>query len=119
MYYVYIVTNKIKTVLYIGVTNHLEQRIIEHYLDRGTKKSFTGKYNCHLLLYYESFIYIDEAIDREKQLKKWSRKKKEDLISSFNPQWLTLNFELFQKWPPEDIYHRRDLDDLGNDSECL
>ena len=55
LYYVYILTNKIKTVLYTGMTNDLEQRLVEHYLDRIERKTFTGKYNCHFLTYYDSY----------------------------------------------------------------
>jgi putative endonuclease len=69
IYSVYIVTNKNKTVLYTGMTNNLEQRIIEHYLDRIEKKTFTGKYNCHFLLFYESFENVTNAINREKEIK--------------------------------------------------
>jgi len=77
-YYVYIVTNYKKTVLYTGVTNNLEQRIIEHYLNKGDVKTFTGKYNCFYLVYYECTQYINNAILREKEIKSWNRKKKEE-----------------------------------------
>lgn len=94
-YCVYILTNKYKTVLYIGVTNNLKQRLYEHEQDSKTsKKSFAGKYNVYYLLYYELFEYIEAAIDREKQIKKWSRKKKEQLITDFNPEWKFLNDEI-------------------------
>jgi putative endonuclease len=106
-YDVYIVTNARKTSIYIGVTNDLQQRLIEHFLGSGGN-SFTGKYKCYLLVYYESFRYITEAIVWEKELKKWSRKKKDDLISSMNPHWQSLNSELFDKWPPENMIHRKD-----------
>jgi putative endonuclease len=69
-YYVYIITNKLKTVLYTGVTNDLCQRIIEHYLNRGRPETFAGRYNCHFLLYYECFGYIEDAIARGKGNKK-------------------------------------------------
>ena len=75
-YVVYIVTNKLRTVLYIGVTNSLKDRILEHYLNRNNKKTFAGKYQAHYLIYYESFDQIMEAIWREKELKGWSRKKR-------------------------------------------
>ena len=99
-YFIYITTNQNCTSLYVGVTNNLEQRIIEHYLNKGNQSSFTGKYYCYFLVYYESHQYINDAIAREKQIKGWSRKKKEQLIESFNPEWKFLNFEIFQKWPP-------------------
>ena len=108
-YYVYLVTNKTKTVIYTGLTNNLPQRITEHYINRGKPGTFAGKYNCHLLLYYESFKYINHAIEREKEIKNWPRKKKEELIAGCNPKWEILNGELFDKWPPEDLYHRKDL----------
>lgn len=76
LYYVYILTNKIKSVLYIGMTNNLEQRINEHYIDRIDKKHFTGKYNCHFLIFYESYKYVNDAIAREKEIKGWLRIKK-------------------------------------------
>ncbi len=76
LYYVYILTNKIKSVLYIGMTNNLEQRINEHYIDRIDKKHFTGKYNYHFLIFYESYKYVNDAIAREKEIKGWLRIKK-------------------------------------------
>ena len=99
-YSIYITTNQNRTSLYVGVTNNLEQRIIEHYLNKGNPSNFAGKYYCYLLVYYESHQYINDAIAREKQIKGWSRKKKERLIESFNSEWKFLNVEIFQKWPP-------------------
>ena len=91
-YFVYIVTNENKTTLYIGVTNDIQRRLSQHYFDsQNTKKSFAGKYNCYYLLYYEGFESIEEAIQREKELKKWRREKKDKLITSFNPDWEFLN----------------------------
>ncbi len=91
-YYVYIVTNEKKTVLYIGVTNNIQNRLSQHYFDsENAKKSFAGKYNCYHLVYYEPFDFIESAIAREKELKKWRREKKDILISSFNPNWEFLN----------------------------
>ncbi|TMI86117.1 MAG: hypothetical protein E6H06_21300 [Bacteroidetes bacterium] len=66
------VTNYKKTVLYIGVTNNLEQRIIEYYLDRGNEETFTGRYNVFYLLYYECTPYVNNVIAREKEIKGWS-----------------------------------------------
>ena len=106
LYYVYILTNKIKTVLYTGMTNNLEQRIIEHYMDRIERKTFTGKYNCHFLIFYETYKYVNDAIAREKEIKGWLRIKKNKLISDFNPGWKFLNEELMGEWPPSNIYHR-------------
>ena len=109
LYYTYILTNKSKTVLYTGMTNNLEQRIIEHYLDRVEKKHFTGKYNCHFLVFYEVHEYVNNAIAREKEIKGWLRVKKENLIVKFNPGWKFLNEELLGEWPPKDVYHRNDI----------
>ena len=93
-YFVYIVTNPTKTVLYIGITNDLTTRLQQHYENRGNKESFAGKYFCYNLLYWERFQYIDHAIEREKELKKWNRIKKETLINSFNEKWDFLNEEI-------------------------
>ncbi|MCK4663129.1 MAG: GIY-YIG nuclease family protein [Bacteroidales bacterium] len=88
-YFVYIVTNKHKNVLYIGITNDLQRRVYEH--ENGLIPGFTKKYNCHHLLYYEHFKQIKQAIDREKEIKKWRREKKNILISEFNKDWIFLN----------------------------
>ncbi len=90
-FFVYILSS-FSGVLYIGVTNNLERRILEH--KEGLIKGFTKKYRCDSLVYYEDFTYIDKAIEREKQLKNWSRKKKLVLIESLNPKWRDL-FEGF------------------------
>ncbi len=92
-YYVYILTNHNKSVLYIGVTNDLKRRLIEHNENTNNNKEFkfTTKYNCTYLIYWERFQWIDQAIAREKQIKGWVRKKKEELITSFNPSWKFLN----------------------------
>ena len=82
LYYVYILTNKAKTVLYTGMTNDLEQRIVEHYVDRIEKKTFAGKYNCHYLLLYETFQYVNDAIAREKEIKGWLSVKKRNLLEN-------------------------------------
>tara|TARA_R110000868_G_scaffold253007_1_gene509725 strand:+ start:1677 stop:1976 length:300 start_codon:yes stop_codon:yes gene_type:complete len=93
---IYILTNKNKKVLYTGVTSDLQSRVYEH-KTRVHPKSFTAKYNVDWLVYYETFHSIEEAIDREKQLKAGSRKKKLDLINSFNPDWKDL-YEDILKW---------------------
>ena len=87
-YYIYILTNINKTVLYTGVTNNLKRRLIEH---AEGKSKFTSRYNVKYLLYYECFGWIDEAITREKEIKGWSRKKKEQLINNLNSEWEFLN----------------------------
>ena len=86
-YWIYIVTNPKKTVIYIGVTNNLARRLDEHFQARGSDDSFAGKYYCYNLVHHEEFQFIDKAIAREKQLKKWTRKKKDWLIEMKNPRW--------------------------------
>jgi len=93
-YFVYMVTNKNKTVLCIGVTNDLQRRLYEH--ESGLLSGFTKKYNCHFLIYYEHFQNIEDAITREKELKKWRREKKEKLINEFNSDWRFLNTEVYE-----------------------
>lgn len=84
-YWVYIMTNKTKTVLYVGVTNQLARRWWEH--SHGLIDGFTKRYNCHYLIYYEEFNHILKAIAREKEIKGKTRAKKEALINSVNPNW--------------------------------
>ena len=93
---IYILTNKHKTTLYIGVTSDLRSRILEH-RSHYYAKSFTAKYNLEYCIYYEIFTNIEEAIAREKELKKWRREKKEILISKLNPSWNDLWDEI-EKW---------------------
>ena len=83
---IYIMTNYQRTTLYIGVTSDLRSRIYEHQY-KIYPKSFTAKYNLSICVYYEVYTSIEEAIDREKQLKKWNRAKKDALISNFNKDW--------------------------------
>ena len=87
-YYVYILTNINNTVLYIGVTNDLMRRIFEH--KNKLVDGFTKKYNLVKLVYFEQTTDVISAIEREKQLKKWSRIKKENLINGFNKDWIDL-----------------------------
>ena len=84
-YYVYILTNKTHSTLYIGVTNNLIRRVYEH--KNGFVEGFTKKYNVHKLVYFEQTTDVESAILREKQLKGWTRAKKEKLINSLNPLW--------------------------------
>lgn len=94
-YFVYITTNKRKTTLDTGVTNDLAHRLLQHEEESKTfKRTFAGRYNCYHLVYYEHFGYIQHAIDREKQIKGWLRKKKDVLINSSNPRWRFLNDEV-------------------------
>lgn len=92
IYYVYIITNKYNTVLYIGVTNDLVRRLNEH--KNKIKKGFTQRYNLYKLIYYEMTTEIISALNREKEIKKWSRKKKKELINTKNRSWKDLGTEL-------------------------
>ncbi|HRO42208.1 MAG TPA: GIY-YIG nuclease family protein [Flavipsychrobacter sp.] len=87
--YVYIMTNAHHTVLYVGVTANLLHRVYQH-KDHTLKNSFTDKYNVEKLVYYEIFDGIEEAIAREKQIKKYRREKKEALIGQKNSEWKDL-----------------------------
>ena len=84
-YYVYILSNKSNSVLYVGVTNDLARRVYEH--KNGFVDGFTKKYNVHKLVYYETTTDIDVAIEREKELKGWVRSRKMALIETMNPKW--------------------------------
>ena len=88
-YYVYILSNSHKTVIYTGVTNNLIRRVYEHknHLD---KTSFTSQYNVENLVYFEITNNPEAAIAREKQIKGWNRKRKDKLIESKNPHWIDL-----------------------------
>ena len=89
MYTVYLLTNDTNVALYTGVTNDLIRRVYEHrqHLD---PKSFTARYGIHKLVYYESCTDVYTAIEREKQIKGWNRKRKNKLVESMNPEWKDL-----------------------------
>jgi putative endonuclease len=89
-------------VLYTGITNDLKRRIIDHYL-KINEKSFTSQYNVHYLLYFEEHGYVINAIEREKEIKRMTRRKKMELINTKNPGLKFLNEELFGCWPPKDL----------------
>ena len=89
-FYVYILTNKAKTVLYTGVTNNLKRRLQEHN-EKLNPKSFTAKYNLNYLIYYEKYGWIQQAIAREKEIKLLRRDLKLELIKEFNPNIEFLN----------------------------
>jgi putative endonuclease len=94
-YFVYILTNYTKTVLYIGMTNDLIRRLGEH-IEKYNPNGFTAKYKCKYLLHWESYQYVRDAIAREKEIKKWRREKKEALINEYNPKWDFLNKEVVE-----------------------
>jgi putative endonuclease len=93
-YCVYIMTNFHNTVLYTGVTNNLQRRVLEHKSGKGSV--FTAKYHLTKLVYFETSSDISAAISREKQIKAGSRQKKIDLINSINPEWNDLYDEYFR-----------------------
>ncbi|TDP02395.1 GIY-YIG nuclease family protein [Flavobacterium sp. 245] len=92
-YYIYILTNKAKTVFYTGVTNNLRKRLNQHQDNiLSKKKTFASQYNAQFLLFYEKFTWIQEAIAREKEIKGWDRSKKLELIKTINPEFCFLNY---------------------------
>ncbi|MBA2430793.1 MAG: GIY-YIG nuclease family protein [Chthoniobacterales bacterium] len=94
-FWVYILTNKNKTVLYIGMTNSLSRRLFQH--QSGETEGFAANYQCRRLIYYEHYRNVHDAIARETQLKKWRRSKKVALIEQLNPRWEDLGRQLFQE----------------------
>jgi putative endonuclease len=94
-FWVYIVTNRNHSVLYIGLTNSLSRRLWEHRQETGA--NFPTAYQCKKLIYYEHYSNVHEAIARESQLKKWSRAKKVALINRLNPSWLDLGADVLQE----------------------
>ena len=88
-YYVYILANTTNVAIYVGVTNDLVRRIHEHKTD-ADPHGFTARYGIHKLVYFEETGDVNAAISREKQLKDWNRKRKNDLIAAFNPDWRDL-----------------------------
>lgn len=94
-WYVYIMTNKPNGVIYIGLTDNIEERLIEH-KHKVYPKAFTARYNCDKLIYFEEFENGEEASIREKQFKKWKREWKVNLIEEMNPSWsdLSINWNI-------------------------
>ena len=91
-YFVYVLTNRDRTVLYTGVTNNLDRRLAEHSSRLpNSENAFTRRYNIFYLIYFEWYKYIDVAIAREKEIKGWKRWKKEKMIATFNPEWRFFN----------------------------
>ena len=96
-YYLYILSNKYNGTLYIGVTNDLERRMFEH--KNKLIEGFTKKYSLNRLIYFETFQYINDAIKREKNMKKWKRQWKINLIEEENPNWqdLSKDWSIFEE----------------------
>lgn len=113
-YFLYMMTNTWKNVLYTGVTNSLERRVWQH--KNETVDGFTKKYNCHHLVYYEIYDHIDQAIAREKQVKNWPRRKKDALVNATNPEWTDLAADWYRNDPSKEIPRREAArDDRGRD----
>lgn len=91
-YYVYMVTNKAATVLYTGVTNSIQRRLYEHREKIG--EGFTKRYGVRRLVYYEMYANVRDALEREKQIKSGSQRRKLDLVNDFNPRWRDLYEDL-------------------------
>ncbi len=110
-YYVYLLTNKNDKVMYIGVTNNLERRVYEH----KTKMipGFTEKYNVNKLVYFEETHDVRAAIAREKEIKKWRREKKNNLVVPVNPEWKDLSDGWFEISP----FGRDDKSNKGQDDK--
>jgi putative endonuclease len=92
-YYVYILTNWNNKVMYIGMTNNLKRRMYEH--KNKLVEGFTKQYNISKLVYFEETEDVHAAISREKEIKKWRREKKNNLVISMNPEWQDLSAEAF------------------------
>lgn len=94
MYYVYLLTNQTHRVLYVGITNNLQRRLFEH--RQGLIDGFTKKYKVYKLIYFETTTDVRVAIAREKQIKGWTRAKKNTLIATLNAEWKDLGEEILQ-----------------------
>ncbi|MFQ5965210.1 MAG: GIY-YIG nuclease family protein [Candidatus Scalinduaceae bacterium] len=90
-YYIYLITNWNNKVMYVGVTNNLVRRIYEH--KSKLVKGFTNRYNINKLVYYEETHDVIAALAREKEIKKWRREKKNQLVNQMNPNWKDLSLE--------------------------
>lgn len=90
---IYFMANEHNNVLYVGVTSDLKARVYQH-LNKAYPNSFTAKYNCNKLVYYEYYSSIEEAIAREKNIKNWKREWKDELINKTNPNWKDISTEI-------------------------
>jgi putative endonuclease len=106
---VYILSNKYRTTFYIGVTNNIRRRVLEHKTSLGSK--FTKRYNLHDLMYYEKFQTMEDAIVREKELKNWHRDWKINLIKSLNPEMIDMAAEWYEEGEIEDFRQTQDYID--------
>jgi putative endonuclease len=92
-YYLYMMTNRSRVVLYVGVTNSLERRRWRH--QHTPRPTFTRRYRIDRIVYYECYSHIRDAIAREKEIKRWRREKKNDLVRTLNPTWEDLGARMF------------------------
>ncbi len=97
-FWTYILTNQSRSVLYTGITNNLAARLLEHWI--GKEGCFTTRYHVYYLLWSEETKYVNNAIAREKEIKRWHRKDKEALINALNPDWDFWNTKVLGHWPP-------------------
>ncbi|MEO9872652.1 GIY-YIG nuclease family protein [Ekhidna sp.] len=104
-YFAYITTNPARSVVDVGMTNDLTSRLIQHYENRGNPRTWAGKYYCYNLVWWERHSFVNHAFEREKEIKKWRREKKNKLIESMNPNWEFLNDKIGAwdslKFPPK------------------
>ncbi len=99
-FWVYILTNPTQTTLYVGMTNNLIRRLVEHYQNRGNPETFAGEYYCYNLIWCEWHKYVNNAIEREKAIKCFTRAQKEALINEMNTERRFLNADVCGCWPP-------------------
>jgi len=109
-FYVYITSNYQRTTFYIGFTNNIIRRVIEHKYGFGSE--FTKKYELKYLVYFEKYQYVNDAIAREKEIKKWRKEKKIKLIKSVNPKMKDLSKGLFKDYGISDKQIKECVDDL-------
>jgi putative endonuclease len=99
-FWVYITTNPTQTVLYVGMTNNIVRRLVQHYQNRGKPETFAGKYYCYNLIWCEWHQYIYNTIAREKEIKTFTHQQKQALVLKDNPTKRFMNAELCGDWPP-------------------
>lgn len=108
-YFIYIMSSDSGT-LYIGVTNNLLKRVYEH--KNNLIDGFSKKYACHKLIYFEEYLDVRDALNREKQLKKWRREKKENLISKLNPHREDLKADLLVAILSKELLLPQEINDM-------
>ncbi len=109
IFYTYMTTNFNKTVIYTGSTVNLIQRLYEHYINQGLTNSFTSKYKAFYCIWYQEFKTLEEARNRESEIKLLNRAKKEEIINKSNPEWNFLNEKICEAWPPVGVKNRNEF----------